>query len=75
VAAGCTGYLASVHGLAGPVSQWTGGGTPLTAMLSCKREVDGTLKPQAKAADVDLTAKPYAVLKASLERSWEASEE
>ncbi len=75
IAAGLNGYLASVHGLSGPVSQWTGGGTPLTAMLSCKRHVDGSLTPQAKSAHVDLNGRPFAVLRESLEERWEASEE
>ncbi|NOY80597.1 MAG: diphosphate--fructose-6-phosphate 1-phosphotransferase [Kiritimatiellaeota bacterium] len=59
IAAGKTGYMAAVRGLAGPAAQWTAGGVPLTMMMNMERR-HGEDRPVIRKALVDLGGKPFA---------------
>ena len=53
LAAGKTGYIASVRGLERPAAEWVAGGVPLTAMMNLERR-HGAEKPVIRKALVDL---------------------
>lgn len=59
IAAGKTGYMAAVRGLARPASEWTAGGVPLTMMMNMERRNDKDC-PVIRKALVALGGKPFA---------------
>ncbi len=59
IAAGKTGYMAAVRGLAGPAAEWSAGGVPLTMMMNMERR-HGEDRPVIRKALVDLGGKPFA---------------
>ncbi len=64
VAAGKTGYMASVRNTAAPSTKWTAGGIPLTLMMNLERR-HGENRPVIRKALVDLGGKPFAALAAN----------
>lgn len=64
IAAGLTGYIASVRGLAGPASDWQAGGVPLTMMMNIEKR-HGAHKPVIKKALVELDGKPFKTFEAA----------
>jgi pyrophosphate--fructose-6-phosphate 1-phosphotransferase len=58
IAAGLTGYLASVKNMIAPADQWIAGGVPLTMMMNMERR-HGADKPVIRKALVDLEGKPF----------------
>ena len=64
LAAGKTGYMASVRNLSGPSSDWTGGGIPLTMMMNLERRHDEKC-PVIRKALVELDGKPFATFVAN----------
>jgi pyrophosphate--fructose-6-phosphate 1-phosphotransferase len=55
---GCTGYIASVAGLARKHEKWTAGGVPLTSLMTIERR-HGKDKPVIEKALVELKGKPF----------------
>ena len=68
IAAGKTGYMASVRGLSSPASEWTPGGIPLTMMMNVERR-HGEDRAVIKKALVDLAGAPFAEF-ASRRETW-----
>ncbi|MDR1400462.1 MAG: diphosphate--fructose-6-phosphate 1-phosphotransferase [Treponema sp.] len=58
IAAGLTGYLASVRNLTSPASEWIAGGIPLTMMMNMEQR-HGSKKPVIKKALVELDGAPF----------------
>ncbi len=58
IAAGLSGYLASVKNLVAPASEWKAGGVPLTMMMNLERR-HGEDKPVIKKALVELDGAPF----------------
>ena len=58
IAAGKTGYMASVRETTSPASQWVAGGIPITMMLNMERR-HGEMKPVIQKALVDLEGAPF----------------
>ncbi|MFA4945842.1 MAG: diphosphate--fructose-6-phosphate 1-phosphotransferase [Lentisphaeria bacterium] len=58
VAAGKTGYMASVRNLAQPATAWTAGGIPLTMLMNLERR-HGKDVPVIRKALVELDGKPF----------------
>ncbi|MDR2537415.1 MAG: diphosphate--fructose-6-phosphate 1-phosphotransferase [Treponema sp.] len=58
IAAGLTGYLASVRNLTSPASEWIAGGIPLTMMMNMEQR-HGSRKPVIKKALVKLDGAPF----------------
>jgi pyrophosphate--fructose-6-phosphate 1-phosphotransferase len=58
IAAGLTGYIASVRGLSRPASEWQAGGVPLTMMMNIEKR-HGAHKPVIKKALVELEGRPF----------------
>ncbi|CAH9059168.1 unnamed protein product [Cuscuta europaea] len=65
---GKTGLISSVGNLAASVSDWTVGGTPLTALMDVERR-HGKFKPVIKKAMVELDGAPFMKF-ASLREEW-----
>ncbi|XP_031124473.1 pyrophosphate--fructose 6-phosphate 1-phosphotransferase subunit beta-like [Ipomoea triloba] len=65
---GKTGLISSVGNLAAPVSEWTVGGTALTAMMDVERR-HGKYKPVIKKAMVELDGAPFKKF-ASMRGEW-----
>lgn len=72
LAAGRTGYIASIRGLNRPAAEWIAGGVPLTAMLNIETR-KGKNVPVIRKALVDLNGKPFAEFAANRER-WALGE-
>lgn len=58
IAAGKTGYMASVRNTIAPASEWIAGGIPITMMLNMERR-HGEMKPVIQKALVDLEGAPF----------------
>lgn len=58
VAAGVTGYMASVRNLTAPATEWVAGGVPVTMMMNMEKR-HGHRKPVIQKALVDLNGAPY----------------
>lgn len=58
IAAGKTGYMASVRNTTSPAAQWIAGGVPITMMLNMERR-HGEMKPVIQKALVDLEGAPF----------------
>lgn len=58
IAAGVTGYMASVQNLTAPAEEWIAGGIPTTMMMNMERR-HGEMKPVIQKALVDLNGKPF----------------
>jgi pyrophosphate--fructose-6-phosphate 1-phosphotransferase len=58
IAAGRTGYIASVRNIARPAAEWTAGGVPLTMMMNIEKR-RGEEKPVIKKALVELDGAPF----------------
>ena len=58
IAAGKTGYMASVRETTSPASQWVAGGIPITMMLNMERR-HGEMKPVIQKALVELEGAPF----------------
>ncbi|NLC50438.1 MAG: diphosphate--fructose-6-phosphate 1-phosphotransferase, partial [Bacteroidales bacterium] len=58
IAAGKTGYMASIRNTTAPASQWIAGGIPITMMLNMERR-HGEMKPVIQKALVDLDGAPF----------------
>ncbi len=58
IAAGLTGYLAAVKGLAKPVADWQPAGVPITMMMNMEQR-HGEQKPVIKKALVELDGAPF----------------
>ncbi|KAK4755089.1 hypothetical protein SAY87_008846 [Trapa incisa] len=65
---GKTGLISSVGNLAAPVSEWTVGGTALTALMDVERR-HGKFKPVIKKAMVELDGAPFKKF-ASMRNEW-----
>ncbi|XP_030552990.1 pyrophosphate--fructose 6-phosphate 1-phosphotransferase subunit beta [Rhodamnia argentea] len=65
---GKTGLISSVANLAAPVSEWTVGGTALTALMDVERR-HGKFKPVIKKAMVELEGAPFKKF-ASMRDEW-----
>jgi pyrophosphate--fructose-6-phosphate 1-phosphotransferase len=73
VAAGLTGYLASVRGLLKPSAKWVAGGVPLTMMMNIERR-HGADKPVIRKALVELEGKPFKFF-ASKREAWSKNDD
>ena len=62
----CSGYVACIHNLKEPVSQWTPGAIPLCALLECKSPGAEAQIPRAR---VDLSSPAYESFASSLKTS------
>ncbi|GJP51753.1 hypothetical protein CLOM_g10896 [Closterium sp. NIES-68] len=63
VAAGASGYMATVNGLKHDVTRWSLGGVPISAMLSSKPTMKGgATEPGVNANKVDLNSAPVKAL-------------
>ncbi len=58
VAAGKTGYMASVRNLTAPADEWLAGGVPVTMMMNMEKR-HGHMKPVIQKALVELDGAPY----------------
>ncbi|MDR2389757.1 MAG: diphosphate--fructose-6-phosphate 1-phosphotransferase [Tannerellaceae bacterium] len=58
IAAGKTGYMASVAHTTAPAEQWIAGGIPITMMMNMELR-DGEMKPVIQKALVDLNGAPF----------------
>ena len=58
IAAGKTGYMASVRNTTAPASQWIAGGIPITMMMNMERR-HGEMKPVIQKALVKLDGAPF----------------
>ena len=58
IAAGKTGYMASVRNTTLPATEWIAGGIPITMMLNMERR-HGEMKPVIQKALVDLEGAPF----------------
>ena len=61
IAAGKTGYMASVRNLTAPASEWIAGGVPITMLMNMERR-HGEMKPVIQKALVDLNGEPFRYL-------------
>jgi pyrophosphate--fructose-6-phosphate 1-phosphotransferase len=59
VAAGCSGYMATVQNLREPVEAWQMHGVPLATMLSVERAAGGQLLAVMEPSLVDIRGKPF----------------
>ncbi|WP_373811399.1 diphosphate--fructose-6-phosphate 1-phosphotransferase [Porphyromonas loveana] len=73
IAAGKTGYMASVKNLADPISEWAAGGVPMTMMMNMERR-SGKEKPVIRKALVEMEGEPYRALR-EMRREWALSTE
>ncbi|SMO73099.1 pyrophosphate-dependent phosphofructokinase [Saccharicrinis carchari] len=62
IAAGKSGYMASVRNLTAPASEWIAGGVPITMMMNMERR-HGAMKPVIQKALVRLDGAPFNALK------------
>lgn len=69
IAAGKTGYMATVKNLVDDASEWIPGGVPITMMMHMERR-SGANKPVIQKAMVDLKGAPYLYFKEHREE-WE----
>ena len=58
IAAGKTGYMASVKNTTAPADEWIAGGIPITMMLNLEKR-SGKMKPVIKKALVELDGAPF----------------
>ena len=58
IAAGKTGYMASVRNTTGPAAEWIAGGIPITMMMNMERR-HGEMKPVIQKALVDMEGAPF----------------
>jgi pyrophosphate--fructose-6-phosphate 1-phosphotransferase len=58
IAAGKTGYMASVRNTTGAAAEWIAGGIPITMMMNMERR-HGELKPVIQKALVELEGAPF----------------
>lgn len=58
IAAGKTGYMASVRNTTSPAAEWIAGGIPITMMFNMERR-HGEMKPVIQKALVDLEGAPF----------------
>ncbi len=58
IAAGKTGYMASIRNTTSPATEWVAGGVPITMMLNMERR-HGEMKPVIQKALVDLEGAPF----------------
>ena len=58
IAAGKTGYMASIRNTTSPATEWIAGGIPITMMLNMERR-HGEMKPVIQKALVDLEGAPF----------------
>ena len=58
IAAGKTGYMASVKNTVAPAEEWLAGGIPITMMMNIEKR-SGELKPVIKKALVELDGAPF----------------
>ncbi len=58
VAAGKTGYMASVRNTTAPAAEWVAGGVPITMMMNMERR-HGEMKPVIQKALVELEGAPF----------------
>lgn len=63
IAAGKTGYLASVRNLVASASEWVAGGVPITMMMNMEHR-NGKMKPVIQKALVKLDGAPFKYLEA-----------
>ena len=63
IAAGLSGYIASVRNLTSPAEKWIAGGIPLTTMMNMEQR-HGSQKPVIRKALVDLDGKPFKTFEA-----------
>ena len=68
IAAGKTGYMASVRNIAKPADEWTAGGIPLTMMMNMEQR-HGKSVPVIRKALVQLGAKPFQTF-AAQRKNW-----
>lgn len=68
IAAGKTGYMASVRNTTAPAEQWIAGGIPITMMMNMERR-HGELKPVIQKALVKLDGAPFKAF-ASVRDTW-----
>ena len=68
IAAGKTGYMASVRNIAKPADEWTAGGIPLTMMMNMEQR-HGKSVPVIRKALVELGAKPFQTF-AAQRKNW-----
>ena len=68
IAAGKTGYMASVRNLTASASEWVAGGVPITMMMNMERR-HGEMKPVIQKALVDLEGEPFRYLEQH-RQSW-----
>ena len=61
IAAGKTGYMASIRNTTAPADEWMAGGVPITMMLNMERR-HGEMKPVIQKALVDLEGAPFKYL-------------
>ena len=61
IAAGKTGYMASIRNTTAPADEWIAGGVPITMMLNMERR-HGEMKPVIQKALVDLEGAPFKYL-------------
>jgi pyrophosphate--fructose-6-phosphate 1-phosphotransferase len=61
IAAGKTGYMASVRNLTAPATEWVAGGVPITMLFNMEKR-KGKFVPVIQKALVDLNGKPFAYL-------------
>ncbi|MDR1544230.1 MAG: diphosphate--fructose-6-phosphate 1-phosphotransferase [Prevotellaceae bacterium] len=61
IAAGKTGYMASVRNLTAPATDWVAGGVPITMLFNMERR-NGELKPVIQKALADLNGAPFKFL-------------
>ena len=61
IAAGKTGYMASIRNTTAPADEWVAGGVPITMMLNMERR-HGEMKPVIQKALVDLEGAPFRYL-------------
>ncbi len=73
IAAGKTGYMASVRGLAKPASEWIAGGIPLTMMMNMERR-KGKDHPVIRKALVELDGPTFKAFAAKRD-AWSISNE
>jgi pyrophosphate--fructose-6-phosphate 1-phosphotransferase len=67
IAAGLTGYIASIRNTAAPADEWEAGGIPLTMMMNMEQR-HGTLKPVIRKALVELADRPFQVFARNREK-------
>ena len=67
VAAGKTGYMASVRNTTAPAAEWVAGGVPITMMMNMERR-HGEMKPVIQKALVELEGAPFTYFQSQREK-------